>query len=735
MITRRRITTLAIIILGILYNFTLASFASDSNPADNKQYYLKGYGHYSQGNFKQAVDSLEKSIALNPDFAKAYFWLGKTYIRLLDFAKAKRSFIEALKVDPNYSEAKLLLELIDSPDFYNQQGYEYYSRGDYDQAIAFYEKALELDPNFTKARDMLEWSYIKKSEIGQSDIGEISREAKDLYKRYYKLGYQSYSRRDYEKATEYYKKSAQLKPDFSKAHYWLGRTYREMGRYQEALEEFKEALRLDADSAEEISAWPFEYIATLFHQSQYEEAIRWIEEISEVDIRSLYIAKKAHLWLGRIALKTGDYRKAEAELTSALEADPYDNDIYNALSRYLYEAGDSAYTKGDYQRASEIYRKQIRGSSRLIKAHYWLTKSLLADKRYKEARVALQELNSLIAEGQKGFSPIQKDILDKAGEGELEKLLNSLLDVEEGKLPSSKVLVGSRPTGLIVHPYERDGSSPDEVYVADYGGRRISVVDIITNTITNIIKVGEMPYSLALSPDGKWLYVTNYGGDSVSVIDVETGIVDNTIRVGYYPTGIAVKPDGSKIYVANYSSDFISVISANEATINKVAEREIKVGYYIQDLEITPEGGKLYASNYYSDRIWVIDTERDQVIGSVNTIGDPYNLAISSDGRYLYATNINDDRISIIDTQADEVIGTIRTRGIPCGIATSPDDRYIYSTSISEDKLMIIDTRRRRVIRTVPVGRDPLEVAITPDGRYVYVSDSKDNTLSVVKVR
>ena len=60
--------------------------------------------------------------------------------------------------------------------------------------------------------------------------------------------------------------------------------------------------------------------------------------------------------------------------------------------------------------------------------------------------------------------------------------------------------------------------------------------------------VGESPYGVAVTPDGKNVYVTNEDSNTVSVINTKTNKVKATIPVKS-PEGVAVTPDGKNVYV------------------------------------------------------------------------------------------------------------------------------------------------------------------------------------------
>ena len=59
------------------------------------------------------------------------------------------------------------------------------------------------------------------------------------------------------------------------------------------------------------------------------------------------------------------------------------------------------------------------------------------------------------------------------------------------------------------------------LYIANSGLNRVEVFDTRANQFLTPIKAGQLPRSLALTPDGKLLYVANSGGESISIVDLD----------------------------------------------------------------------------------------------------------------------------------------------------------------------------------------------------------------------
>ena len=66
------------------------------------------------------------------------------------------------------------------------------------------------------------------------------------------------------------------------------------------------------------------------------------------------------------------------------------------------------------------------------------------------------------------------------------------------------------------------------------------------------IVVGDLPRCVPISPDGKRAYVSGFGDHTASVIDAITDRVTNTLDVGGHREGLAVSPDGDRPFVGDY---------------------------------------------------------------------------------------------------------------------------------------------------------------------------------------
>jgi YVTN family beta-propeller protein len=85
-------------------------------------------------------------------------------------------------------------------------------------------------------------------------------------------------------------------------------------------------------------------------------------------------------------------------------------------------------------------------------------------------------------------------------------------------------------------------------------GGAVSVIDMLTNRITNTIALGiGAPTQMTLSPDKTRAYVVDY--DHVAVLCPLTHEVATTVSVGARPSCVTVDSDGDRLYVADYAGE------------------------------------------------------------------------------------------------------------------------------------------------------------------------------------
>jgi uncharacterized protein (TIGR03437 family) len=68
------------------------------------------------------------------------------------------------------------------------------------------------------------------------------------------------------------------------------------------------------------------------------------------------------------------------------------------------------------------------------------------------------------------------------------------------------------------------------LYIANSGLNRVEVFDMAEQQLMSPIKVGQLPHSLTIAPDGNTLYVANSGGETISIVDLDQRQVTGKVQ-------------------------------------------------------------------------------------------------------------------------------------------------------------------------------------------------------------
>ena len=275
---------------------------------------------------------------------------------------------------------------------------------------------------------------------------------------------------------------------------------------------------------------------------------------------------------------------------------------------------------------------------------------------------------------------------------------------------------------------QNNPSAGPYAYFTNSGNGTVSVIDTVTNDLTSMVKVGNHPWGVAVSSNGKKVYVTNVYSNDVSVIDTATNTVKATMNGFNEPWGVAVSPDGKTVYVANSASNKVSVINAEANTVAST----VIVGNNPRGIAVTPDGKTVYITNQNSNTVSVIDAATNTVSATVPVGSQPWGITVSPDGKKVYVANYGSSAVSIIDAATNTVSATVPVGPNPVGIAITPDGTMGYVTNYGSNTISVIRTATNTFTTAVGVGNTPYGVAFTPDGKKAYIASMNSNNVSVI---
>lgn len=184
-----------------------------SKPNQTKQFYNdEGIKKYETGDYKGAILDYDKSIKLDPNYAKAIYNRGLSKHELEDYLEAIKDFDKAIEL--GYK----------NPNLYATRGLCNYKIKDYYEFLWDYDKAIELDPNVA-------FYYVNRG---------VAKE----------MTFNTYG------AITDYSEAISINPDYALAYFKRGKAKEETANFEGACADFKRATYLGNEEAKRwIGKW------------------------------------------------------------------------------------------------------------------------------------------------------------------------------------------------------------------------------------------------------------------------------------------------------------------------------------------------------------------------------------------------------------------------------------------------------------------------------------------------
>lgn len=249
----------------------------------------------------------------------------------------------------------------------------------------------------------------------------------------------------------------------------------------------------------------------------------------------------------------------------------------------------------------------------------------------------------------------------------------------------------------------------NELLVLDRGNFRMVRIDLSTKKITASIKVGRLPFGLALSPDHNTAFVANVGLYEYPIIPGARPDHYDSLLIPYHPYGDNTPEsihgtvvEGRKVpgVGSPLHPDAMSVFTVDLRT-NKVIDK-FKTGHQIGQM-----------------------LEGAEVVGGAS----PNSIVVGK--QFAYVSNATNDNISIIDYKNHSLVGHIQIkvdkridpyRGLlPFGLTLSQDEKTLYVALLGFNAVAVIDVPSKTTKGLIPSGWGTARVKLSKDEKNLFI--------------
>jgi len=189
-----------------------------------RKFRLAGFKLLTEGDTQGARAQFKKALAINPNDAKAYGEIARSYAMERKFDEGIKWAEKGIQANPEDEYPYAIIAKI------------YEQRGELKKAIEYYRESLQYTPNYPQVCYNMGVDYNLLGEYDKAIeiLTEAKKYAPDFAEVRNNLGFAYWNKGKYYRAIEEYKKAIELKPDYTDALYNLALAYKTQKKFAEA---------------------------------------------------------------------------------------------------------------------------------------------------------------------------------------------------------------------------------------------------------------------------------------------------------------------------------------------------------------------------------------------------------------------------------------------------------------------------------------------------------------------
>lgn len=285
-------------------------------------YYGLGTIAFKQKKYNDALDYFTKSADADNNFAPAFFekglilYLGDKYDLAMDAFKRYAELVPgSLRGNTYYAKTK-------------------YKKGDFDESIGLLQEALKVDPNYSEANKYMGYNYAAKKDYSKADEYFNKVKPEDMNSEDYMVWASMYSgEKDYVKAYPMFEKAISLDSTYEEAYFEYGKALFADTNYAVALPKFSKAIELGIQNA---AAWVYAGIC-YFYLGRYDEGVTILDKSIELNPN----ISSAYLWKANCLAAAKKNPEAIDAYKKYLTLQPDDQFAKDQIDRLTKESGNN----------------------------------------------------------------------------------------------------------------------------------------------------------------------------------------------------------------------------------------------------------------------------------------------------------------------------------------------------------------------------------------------------------
>jgi len=297
----------------------------------------------------------------------------------------------------------------------------------------------------------------------------------------------------------------------------------------------------------------------------------------------------------------------------------------------------------------------------------------------------------------------------------------------------------------------------DRLLVCNKAENTVSIFGVAERKEIAVIKTGEGPHEVAVSPDGRIAVVTDYGnqrpGCTLTVIDIVAAKRLSTIDLAQMSED---ETGSNKNYLRPHGVQFVSehqVVITSEATCHlvlvdmtsgRVERTWITSQPSMHMVSVTPDGNYAAASSKTDGTTVFFDLTATDAFAprAIKTGNGAEGIAVHPTTGDAWIGNRSDHTLTIVTRTTGKVSKTLDTGRGPFRVAFTADRQHVLVTCTESGELQIFDAKKQELVREVSINGDrseqsslPLGVVSGPESRFAYVTCARGEFVAIIDLQ
>ncbi len=237
-------------------------------------------GYSNEGDTEKAIEEYKLAVIFDPNSALIHARLSSEFIKKGMLSSAMESAKEAVRLNPAFVDARLILGGLYSAVHENQS------------AVDEYDRVLKLDPKNEEALIYKAQVLMEDGKVSQAAtaLRQFTKKSPDSVLGFYYLARAEQLLEHFKIAVQAYEKSISLRPGFAQSALGLGSLFEEQQMIAQAIAVYK---TLYDQSQDAVAA---NRLATLYlKQEKYSEALQYLKSVEVSDPEDLNVQVKLGL--------------------------------------------------------------------------------------------------------------------------------------------------------------------------------------------------------------------------------------------------------------------------------------------------------------------------------------------------------------------------------------------------------------------------------------------------------